>query len=488
MQVMRGKPVEFNPEEEAERILKGLEKLQQPGLQQQQTASSAPRRQMSASSAPVTDEVASPHSVVVHHTGERSVRSAARAAAESIANTLAPAKVNAPVQAMVVPGAPQVFTSFVNSNQQAIAANKFQPLLNSSSVLVSGRMLRLKSELLNLFYALPEKQLKWPEPDEEGLMAIEAAGVSAAATVQAQALAARSAAGGEVGPAPVVVASGGGDDDDEEGGGADAGSMQGMSQANIDKVAEKSARKAKRRLKRRMAIEKFVNGVLGAVTAQQLMDQAVMLEGAIPPAFTFIYNRGLGGPTTTNCLGAVALRIFTIDRSLRYDDMRGVEALSSACSYKLRTQFAPRCFLSASCNRSMCHGGKCGFIDSASRLSDVFDTMPPSIAALSARPIYQSQQQHQPANRYPGMMVPGGFMGQQPGMMMAGAYSRRPFEGVSGGAGGGMQGMQSRFQAPYRDEYEMPEVAKRPEKVVVDIENVQPYVPSLQEVTEMEWI
>ncbi len=43
-------------------------------------------------------------------------------------------------------------------------------------------------------------------------------------------------------------------------------------------------------------------------------------------------------------------------------------------------------------------------------------------------------------------------------------------------------------QQRYRDEYEIREAAKRPEKVTVDIENVQPYVPSPQEVVEFEWI
>jgi hypothetical protein len=376
-------------------------------------------------------------------------------------------------------------TSFVNSSMQSVASNKFQPILTTSNVMVSGRMLRLKAELLNMFYIVPEKLFRWPEPDQEGLRAIEAAGTAAADTVFATA--ARMAAGEQaVTPAAVV-------DDDDEDAPVNVGGMD-LSRANVDKLADKAARKAKRRLKRRMSIDLFVNAVLNATTAPQLMEATLVFEAAIPSSMLFTYPRHTM-TATGHTLAAVAVRIYSIDRALRYDDIKGVEVQSAICTYKLRTQFAPRCLLAASCTRFMCHGGKCSnFTDTASRVPDIFDAPQQQPSALSAmggaRPLGQQFPAQDRINRYPGMGA-GGFVGHsQPLagtssnlMNSIGAY-RRPFEaqGLTGGQ------YQLGVGPQYRDEYEMPERERRPEKVVVDIENIQPYIPGAHEVSGVEWI
>jgi hypothetical protein len=465
MQIMRGKHVEFNLEEEQERIRRGFIGTIGTPKKTYNTKNS----NIITTIVPVGDD-------------DRVVRNAAKPASETIAHTLA--HKTAPVSSQAISQTSVI--SFVNSNLQSVASTKFQPILTASSVLVSGRMLRLKAELLNMFYIVPEKLFRWPEPTQEGLLSIEAAGAAAADAVFTTA--ARMAAGEQtVAPATAV-------DEDDEDAPVNVGGLD-LSRANVDKLADKAARKAKRRLKRRMAIDLFVNSVLDAITSTQLMNAVVIFEQALPPSLLFTYPRHTM-TVTGHSLAAVAVRIYSIDRALRYDDMKGAEVQSAICTYKLRTQFAPRCLLAASCTRFMCHGGKCSnFTDTASRVPDIFDApqqqQPFAMAAMgNARPLSQQFPAQDRINRYPGMGA-GGFMGHSQPLVgtsnnlmnSIGAY-RRPFEahGLTGGQ------YQLGVGPQYRDEYEMPERERRPEKVIVDIENIQPYVPLAHEVSGVEWL
>jgi len=315
----------------------------------------------------------------------------------------------------------------------------------------------LKAELFSLYYILPEKQMKWPEPEGESLAAIEAAGAAAAFAILS-------------GTAPVKPSK---DDDDGEKEGEEGGDKS----ANLEKAAEKASRKTKRRMKRKMAIEKFVNNVLNAQTPQQLMDEVVVFENAIPSQHVFAYNKPTPSNNTAYSLSAVATRLYTIDRSLRYDDLKGAEMQSVMCAYKLRTQFAMRCFLSASCTRFMCHGGKCSnFVDTASRIPDMLEAGMPSNMIAAGRPVMQFPAQDR-INRYPGLGA-GGFVGHN--LLQAGHMN---------GAGG-----MNAFRRPdsfnkYKDdEYEFVEPARKPERVQIDIENIQPYIPAAHEISQSEWI
>src|SRR4051812_9095333 len=107
---------------------------------------------------------------------EKSTRKAAKMASASITSTLAPKPLQQPVGPQPVPN---MQASFINSLCQTVMSAKFQPHLNVSTVVVNARLLRLKAELLNLFYIMPEKLLRFPEPDEESLRAIDAAGNAA---------------------------------------------------------------------------------------------------------------------------------------------------------------------------------------------------------------------------------------------------------------------------------------------------------------------
>ncbi len=250
---------------------------------------------------------------------------------------------------------------------------------------------------------------------------------------------------------------------------------------NLERLADKAARKAKRRLKRKLAIERFMNNILNAATPQQLLDEVLVFESAVPANLLFVYNQQILH-RTTDCLSAVAQRIYVLDRALRYDEMKGAEMQSSACTYKLRTQFAPRCFLSASCTRFMCHGGKCSnFTDQASRVPDLFDQ---NAAPTAVRPLTHFPVQDR-INRYPSMGL--GALGHAAGnsAAMVGGH------GSSMTAGGFRRPMDFGVGAAaqrYRDEYEIREAARRPEKAVVDIEAIQPYAPAPQEITCFEWI
>ena len=56
----------------------------------------------------------------------------------------------------------------------------------------------------------------------------------------------------------------------------------------------------------------------------------------------------------------VAIRLFSLDRSLRYEPLP-VDLRSEKTTYKPRIAFAPRCAISIMCTKSLCHFGKCEY-------------------------------------------------------------------------------------------------------------------------------
>eukprot|EP00128_Syssomonas_multiformis_P019034 Colp12_sorted_trinity150504_noHs@8024 len=304
--------------------------------------------------------------------------------APTLAYAFKPAPAPVPVPQVVVPRpAPQ---PVVQAARPSFLPNTHIVL---SSEVVSARLLRLKAELLNMFYIMPEKTLRLPELDEAGEKAIADAGAEAANNIRngIAKLSANKAGDASAAAAPAATVTEGGEKMDEDAedkpeasaaslpvvSGDAASSALDMSMSNVERLADKAARKAKRRLRRKLSMEKFVKDVQDATTPQQLLDVTVVLEGAIPQGQMYKYNRA-SLPLDASTFATLARRVFALDRAIAYDEIRGVENNSAAVPVRLRYQFYPRCIQSTSCSKFCGHAGKCvSFNDTGSRIPDFQD-------------------------------------------------------------------------------------------------------------------
>ena len=120
----------------------------------------------------------------------------------------------------------------------------------------------------------------------------------------------------------------------------------------------------------------FIRMVQEAVQPQELLDCILFFENSIHPA-ALVGFQPTYLPLYANCASTVALRLFALDRAVRYEDISTLN-LSCAGNYKPRIQFAPRCIVSSTCSKPLGHGGKCyaGFESSFSRFQDIVDDAP----------------------------------------------------------------------------------------------------------------
>ncbi len=373
-----------------------------------------------------------------------------------------------------------------------------------SNEVVSARLLRLKAELLNIFYIMPEKTLRLPELDEAGEKAIADAGAEAANNIRngiarlsatkPAAPAAASTETPEVTSAPAVAEKEKEKEGEEENAEtqaapvvepvstaapaapvaastADGASSSGnvdMSMSNVDRLADKAARKAKRRLRRKLSMEKFIKDIQDATTPQQLLEVTIILEGAIPQGTMYKYNRACL-PMDAVTLATLARRVFALDRAIAYDEIKGVEHNVNTVPVRLRYQFYPRCFMSASCSKFCGHPGKCISInDNGSRIPDFQDVQ------FNRTPGLQPYQYQAPANR-PGYGSNTNNMAAQ----IALANQRKAAY---------MQ--QLAAMRPKDEDLPLEEIINKLLQVrkELDIENITPYCPPATAVTEFEWI
>lgn len=118
------------------------------------------------------------------------------------------------------------------------------------------------------------------------------------------------------------------------------------------------------------------------MSAKELLLCCIALEKALPDFIRCSIDRAFSArmpcanalPLTS---AAVALRIFALDRVLRYEDIP-VDIKGDAVDYKPRVNFSPRCIISILCVKPMCHAGKCVLSTdpesaSFSRISESYD-------------------------------------------------------------------------------------------------------------------
>jgi hypothetical protein len=294
-----------------------------------------------------------------------------------------------------------------------------QPHITVSTVTTTAKLIKLKAELLNILYSFPEKALKWPELDQESESLIQSAGEAAANNVLAATAQIISAAQGQ----PV----------------------------DIKRMAEKASKKARRRLRRKLALEQFTRGVTSAISPADLLKQVILLENSVPPYLSFFSLRA-SLPTEASTAADVALRLYSLDRMIAYDEITCIENAAAVSTHKLRLQFCPRCYLNPSCVRQLGHSARCSPGSAVvSRLPDHFQLSPPGEGLVA-----------------PSQSVGRDNLNEAKRSAAATTLPRPP-------------------QQRHVEEI-LPRLSSFFGKDGIDIEVIQPYIPNTQEVPVSQWL
>lgn len=127
--------------------------------------------------------------------------------------------------------------------------------------------------------------------------------------------------------------------------------------------AEKTARKLERRAKRRLQIEKTIDLIHSAQSPQEFLSCIVYVEESIPDKFKINFHKYALPYEAISC-AAVAVRLYTLDRSIRYFDMntvleRQIDTSKSTLPFRPRWQTQPRCMAHPLCCGPLWHPHKC---------------------------------------------------------------------------------------------------------------------------------
>jgi len=183
-----------------------------------------------------------------------------------------------------------------------------------STVLVSGRILKIKSEMINLLYILPERKLKFADEDNEN---------------------------------------------EEKQNEEDAEDQDEVDEEKLRK--EKADRKKQRRERRAQGLTRLTTRIQNAATVSELYKVMIYLENSfLTSADVFDFDNSMF-PNDTNLSSILAARLFTFDRCLRYDTHDLIDKLSrpdtahQSKKFRNKLQYVPKCYISPNCNLSMAH-------------------------------------------------------------------------------------------------------------------------------------
>ena len=149
--------------------------------------------------------------------------------------------------------------------------------------------------------------------------------------------------------------------------------------ATVDVNKEtKVERKLKRRL-RRQNNERIMGLIQSAASPQQLLEVLIEIEEAVPKTYKYSLNDE-ALPSTADTCAALAVRVYVLDRRIRYDEIKDLEKQGMDRQYKPRYHFAPRCLMSSSCTKFLSHTGKCSndsplLSGTGSRIPDINDNL-----------------------------------------------------------------------------------------------------------------
>jgi hypothetical protein len=233
-------------------------------------------------------------------------------------------------------------------------------------------------------------------------------------------------------------------------------SFSGRQDPNVDveRLADKASRKARRRLRRKLALDLFLKSVQLAVSPAELLAQTVILEDAIPSNLTFLHTKSALPDKASTC-AELALRIYVLDRSIAYHEIQALENASLMAPFKLRVYLSPRCHANGVCQRFFGHTGKCvPGAPSLSRLPDHYQLAPPQ----------DSFSQQSTSRDHSNSAIP--TVERRPPMLNSTVLKATP--------------------KPIADI--LPKLSSFAEKEGLDIENIQPYIPSFQEISNAQWL
>jgi hypothetical protein len=244
---------------------------------------------------------------------------------------------------------------------------KYRPLSNvvTSTVICDPKMLVLKAQLLSFYLVLPEKLLKW----SDGEKTLDENNEDDTNTTDMAV--SESASGGA-----------------ETSNGAPKGSL----------IEEKAERKKKRREKRKLCNERVLQEIQEATTPAELMDVLMFIESAIPFSWYLDFDRRtlpsraeLENSSNEVTVSSFAIRLFTIDRLMRYEEIPSLDSVPFRITVRPRVNFAPKCFIASNCRGFMCHPGKCVYVsvdDEGSRLSPILEPQ------MTQPTMYNAPSQH----------------------------------------------------------------------------------------------
>jgi hypothetical protein len=198
--------------------------------------------------------------------------------------------------------------------------------LVSSRVIVSHRLAKLKSELLNMVSLIQPKFLKWHH-------------------------------------APLV---------NERVSAADSDTF-----AYVVESDELSLAHALMRARREVLHYSFILMVQDAATSQALMNCVLSFEAALPRT-ALIQNSTNNLPCYANTASYVGLRLYALDSLIRWENLP-IDLYYIESKYKPRFHLQPRCVLSAACSRPFGHSRKCTDFCEVSQLSSRYQDSMSSI-------------------------------------------------------------------------------------------------------------
>ena len=203
-----------------------------------------------------------------------------------------------------------------------------------AEVPMSARLLKLKAELMSIFCILPESSLRWgPEVDTI------ASSSTAVAVVTDEKL-----------------VSNGSEQTEEE-----------QKMALLNQLAARNKK----------ASEWIITKVRSAGSAKELFEVVNFILSAIPAAYLVDFDINKL-PRSSTSLAAVAVRIYAIDRALKYEDWKGIEQSITVSDkpFRPRVSFCPRCVGTVTCVRFLCHEGRCSNpVDQVTRFPELNDAV-----------------------------------------------------------------------------------------------------------------
>jgi hypothetical protein len=101
----------------------------------------------------------------------------------------------------------------------------------------------------------------------------------------------------------------------------------------------------------------FVQSVQEATSYEDMLFLIDKLEHSLGPETLPFYKGEVICPLS-ECAADVAMRLYTLDRALRYEDLQ-LNLTMHTVGYRPRTQYTPRCVIAPECSRPLAHSGKC---------------------------------------------------------------------------------------------------------------------------------